>query len=162
MSSITGSRHNCEQGQPKPQLGGGAQPATTTGREGHHHKPHPTGGAGGDTMGWGGRRGVAALHHDMYNKKQKHAHIPNTCTLIPTGRVGPVGPRLARGPQRGGGGGGVQVHGWPLNHGLTGLCVGRALGAHARHAKAGSPRSPLLDLELLPLLLRSVLLSFCS
>ena len=22
MSSITGSRHNCEQGQPKPQLGG--------------------------------------------------------------------------------------------------------------------------------------------
>ena len=38
MSSITGSRHNCKQGQPKPQLGVGAQPTTTT---------KPQGGAGG-------------------------------------------------------------------------------------------------------------------
>ena len=59
MSSITGSRHNCEQGQPKPQLGRGAQPTTTTkpqggGGEGHHHRPHPTGGGGGIPWGGGG------------------------------------------------------------------------------------------------------------
>ena len=66
MSSTTGSRHNCEQGQPKPQLGGGTA----------HHNKETTGGAGkgtttgptpqggrGDTMGRGGRGGVAALHH---------------------------------------------------------------------------------------------------
>ena len=59
MSCITGSRHNCEQGQLKPQLGGGAQPTTTTkpqggGGEGHHHRPHPTGGAGEGYHGVGG------------------------------------------------------------------------------------------------------------
>ena len=58
MSSTTDSRHTCKQGQPKPQLGEGAQPTITTkpqgrGGEGHHHSPHPTGGGGG-TMGWGG------------------------------------------------------------------------------------------------------------
>ena len=63
MSSITGSRHNCEQGQPKPQLGGGAQPTTTTKPQGGAGKgtttgPTPQGGAGGDTMGWGGGGGV--------------------------------------------------------------------------------------------------------
>ena len=72
MSSITGSRHNCEQGQPKPQLGGGAQPTTTTkpqgGGEGHHHRPHPTGGWGGIPWGGGGRGGVAALHHPCPNR----------------------------------------------------------------------------------------------
>ena len=63
MSSITRSRRNYEQGQPKPQLGGvhsppqqrnhrgGAGKGTTTG-------PTPQGGAGGDTMGWGGEGGV--------------------------------------------------------------------------------------------------------
>ena len=57
MSSTTGSRHNCEQGQgysPPPQRnhrGGG---------ERHHHRPHPTGGAGGDTMGWGGEGGCGS------------------------------------------------------------------------------------------------------
>ena len=42
MSSTTGSRHNCEQGQPKPQLGGGTA----------HHNNETTGGAGkGTTTG---------------------------------------------------------------------------------------------------------------
>ena len=71
MSSITGGRHNCEHGQPKPQLGGGAQPTTTTKPQGGAGKgtttgPTPQGGRGGHTMGWGGgggRGGVAALHH---------------------------------------------------------------------------------------------------
>ena len=58
MSSITGSRHNCEQGQPKPQLGGGAQPTTTTKPQGGRGRAPPQApphrGAGGDTMGWGG------------------------------------------------------------------------------------------------------------
>ena len=53
MSSTTGSRHNCEQGQgySPPQ-----QRNHRGGGERHHHRPHPTGGAGGggDTMGWGG------------------------------------------------------------------------------------------------------------
>ena len=67
MSSITGSRHNCEQGQPKLQLGGvhslpglpqqrnhrgGAGKGTTTGTT-------PQGG-GGDTMGWGGEGGCGS------------------------------------------------------------------------------------------------------
>ena len=41
MSSITGSRHNCEQGQPKPQLGGGAQPTTTTKPQGGRGRAPP-------------------------------------------------------------------------------------------------------------------------
>ena len=67
MSSITGSRHNCERGQPKPQLGGGAQPTTTTkphggvGRAPPQAPPHR--GVAGIPWGGGGRRGVAALHH---------------------------------------------------------------------------------------------------
>ena len=51
MNSTTGSRHNCEQGQPKPQLGGGTA----------HHNNETTGGAGkGTTTGptpQGGRGG---------------------------------------------------------------------------------------------------------
>ena len=43
MRSITGSRHNCEQGQPKPQLCGSAQPTTTGGRG----RAPPGGGGGG-------------------------------------------------------------------------------------------------------------------
>ena len=62
MSSITGSRHNCEQGQPKPQLGGGAQPTTTTKAQGTTG-PTPQGGRGGYHGVGGGRGGVAALHH---------------------------------------------------------------------------------------------------
>ena len=61
MSSITGSRHNCEQGQPKLQHSlpglpqqrnhrGGAGKGTTTGTT-------PQGGRG-DTMGWGWGGGV--------------------------------------------------------------------------------------------------------
>ena len=67
MSSITGSRHNCDQGQPKPQLGGGAQPTTTTkpqggrGRAPPQDPPHR--GGGGGYHGVGGEGGVAALHH---------------------------------------------------------------------------------------------------
>ena len=57
MSSITGSRHNCEQGQPKPQLGGGAQPTTTTKPQGGRGRAPPQApphrGAGG-YHGWGG------------------------------------------------------------------------------------------------------------
>ena len=61
MSSITGSRHNCEQGQPKPQLGGVHSPPQQRnhrgGGEGHHHRPHPTGGGGGGYHGVGGGGG---------------------------------------------------------------------------------------------------------
>ena len=68
MSSITVSRHNCEQGQPKPQLGGCTA---------HHNNrggppqapPHRAG--GGDTMGGGGGEGGVATciihtHTDTY------------------------------------------------------------------------------------------------
>ena len=52
MSSTTGSRHNCEQGQgySPPQ-----QRNNRGGGERHHHRPHPTGGAGG--IPWGGGEG---------------------------------------------------------------------------------------------------------
>ena len=58
MSSTTGSRHNCEQGQgySPPQ-----QRNHRGGGERHHHRPHPTGGAEGIPWGGGGRGGVAAL-----------------------------------------------------------------------------------------------------
>ena len=85
MSSITRSRRNYEQGQPKPQLGGGgAQPTTTTkpqgrGGEGHHHRPHPTGRGGGGYHGvGGGRGGVAALHHISVGVKPKLLRRPVT------------------------------------------------------------------------------------
>ena len=52
MSSTTGSRHNCEQGQGySPQQ----QRNHRGGGERHHHRPHPTGGAGG--IPWGGGEG---------------------------------------------------------------------------------------------------------
>ena len=89
MSSITGSRHNCEQGQPKPQLGGGAQPTTTTkpqgGGEGHHHKPHPTGGGGGDTMGWGGGGGVwqpCIIHAQIHRRHHGSGECTNFQTTL--------------------------------------------------------------------------------
>ena len=56
MSSITGSRHNCEQGQAKPQLGGCTahhnNETTERGGEAHHRR----GGAGGGIT-WGGGGG---------------------------------------------------------------------------------------------------------
>ena len=55
MSFITGSRHNCEQGQPahhNNETTGGAGKGTTTG-------PTPQGG-GGDTTGWGGEEGCGS------------------------------------------------------------------------------------------------------
>ena len=55
MSSTTGSRHNCEQGQPKPQLGGGTAHHNNEGGAG---KGTTTGGAGGGYHGVGGRGGV--------------------------------------------------------------------------------------------------------
>ena len=63
MSSITSSRHNSEHGQPKPQLGGGAQPTTTTKPQGGAGKgtttgPTPQGGRGGG-IPWGGGGGGA-------------------------------------------------------------------------------------------------------
>ena len=56
MSSTTGSRHNCEQGQgysptTKPQGGLGKAPPQAP--------PH-RGGGGGDTMGWGGEGGCGS------------------------------------------------------------------------------------------------------
>ena len=72
MSSITRSRRNYEQGQPKPQLGGVHSPPQQRnhgrGGEGHHHRPHPTGGGGGggDTMGWGGEGGCGSPASYMY------------------------------------------------------------------------------------------------
>ena len=56
MSSITG-RHNCEQGQPKPQLGGGCtahhnNETTVGGGEGHHHRVGGGGGGGGEGGVW--------------------------------------------------------------------------------------------------------------
>ena len=68
MSSITGSRHNCEQGQAKPQLGGCTahhnNETTERGGEAHHRR----GGAGGGiTWGGGGGRGVAAALHHICN-----------------------------------------------------------------------------------------------
>ena len=75
MSSITGSRRNCEQGQPRPQLSGGAPPTTTTKPQGGPgkgtttcHKPHPTGGGGGGYHGVGGGGGGAwqpSVHTDQ-------------------------------------------------------------------------------------------------
>ena len=60
MSSITGSMHNCEQGQPKPQLGAVQSPPTAKpqgrGGDGMRRAPPqaPPYRAGGDTMGEGG------------------------------------------------------------------------------------------------------------
>ena len=59
MSSITGSRHNCEQGQPKPELRAGMPPQVP---------PHRAGGAGvgggrGGYHGGGGRGVVAVVQH---------------------------------------------------------------------------------------------------
>ena len=67
MSSTTGSRHNCEQGQgySPPQ-----QRNHRGGGERHHHRPHPTGGAGGIPWGGGGRGDVAALHH-IYIERER-------------------------------------------------------------------------------------------
>ena len=57
MSSTTGSRHNCEQGQgySPPQ-----QRNHRGGGERHHHRPHPTGGAGGGYHGVGGEGGCGS------------------------------------------------------------------------------------------------------
>ena len=57
MSSTTGSRHNCEQGQgySPPQ-----QRNHRGGGERHHHRPHPTGGAGGIPWGGGGEGGCGS------------------------------------------------------------------------------------------------------
>ena len=70
MSSITGSRHNCEQGQPKLQLGGCTayqayhnNETTGAGRGRAPPQAPPHRGAGGIPWGGGGRGGVAALHH---------------------------------------------------------------------------------------------------
>ena len=65
MSSITGSRHNCEQGEPKPQLGGGAQTTTTTKPQGGRARappqaPRHRGGEGGIPWGGGGDGGCGS------------------------------------------------------------------------------------------------------
>ena len=68
MNSITGSRHNCEQGQPKPQLGRclAHHNKETTGAGRGRAPPAPPhsrgGGGGGGYQGVGGEGGVAALH----------------------------------------------------------------------------------------------------
>ena len=55
MSSTTGSRHNCEQGQ------GYSPPQQRNHRgERQHHRPHPTGGAGGIPWGGGGEGGCGS------------------------------------------------------------------------------------------------------
>ena len=55
MSSITGSRHNCEQGQAKPQLGGctAHHNNETTERGGEAHHPQEVRGGGGAEGGGG-------------------------------------------------------------------------------------------------------------
>ena len=110
MSSITGSWHNCEQGQPKPQLGGrhnnetrgGAGKATTTGST-------PTGGAGG--IPWGGGEGGcgspasyihvcihACMHTYICTCMYTHSHV-KTCIqyLYQIHARLPTGPWRARG-----------------------------------------------------------------
>ena len=71
MSSIIGSRHNCERGQPKPQLGGVHSPPQQRnhrgGGEGYHHRPHPTEGRGGyHGVGGEGGCGSPASYIGMY------------------------------------------------------------------------------------------------
>ena len=80
VGAMSPSRAHCEQGQPKPQLGGGAQPTTTTkpqggwGRAPPQARPHPTGGAGGDTMGWTGEGGCGSPASYMHACPCMHAH----------------------------------------------------------------------------------------
>ena len=63
MSSITGSRHNCEQGQPKPQLRGVHSPPQQRNHRGGAGKgttgPTPQGGRGG-YHGVGGEGGCGS------------------------------------------------------------------------------------------------------
>ena len=71
MSSITGSRHNCDQVQPKPQLGGGAQPTTTTKPQGGRGRAPPQdpphrGGGGGIPWGGGGEGGCGSPASYIY------------------------------------------------------------------------------------------------
>ena len=78
MSSITGSRHNCEQGQPKPQRGGGAQPTTTTKPQGGRGRASPQApphrGAGRIPRG-GGERGCGSPASYIYIYIHIYIHI---------------------------------------------------------------------------------------